>query len=210
MDDKEFVRRASRMTIQKMLPLAARAMPPMNTAEAENLEEAAARCEKEGTIEAAEFASRTFKASVYARRLVRAAEDAIRAVRVAEAAVRPARPPEAAEAAAAAFRALRAVEGAEAAAEYVAEYALRAAECAECAGAAQAPGYAGGYVAESAALFAAITAEASGRATIDGVLSDYAEWIVQILIEMGAPGCQWLDLADKLHTPEPAVSGEDE
>jgi hypothetical protein len=31
-------------------------------------------------------------------------------------------------------------------------------------------------------------------AAIDTVLSDFAENVVQVLIEMKAPGCQWLDL----------------
>jgi len=46
--------------------------------------------------------------------------------------------------------------------------------------------------AESAARSAAEAAAES--AAIDTVLSDFAENVVQVLIEMKAPGCQWLDL----------------
>ena len=36
--------------------------------------------------------------------------------------------------------------------------------------------------------------EAAGWAARDKLLSDFAEGVVQVLIEMKAPGCQWLDL----------------
>ena len=36
---------------------------------------------------------------------------------------------------------------------------------------------------------------AADEATQDKLLSDFAEGVVQVLIEMKAPGCQWLDLA---------------
>jgi hypothetical protein len=57
------------------------------------------------------------------------------------------------------------------------------------------------YVAADAAAAAtyadatAADARASGVAR-DSVLADYAEWVVQILIDMKAPGCQWLDLVE--------------
>lgn len=41
-------------------------------------------------------------------------------------------------------------------------------------------------------LNAAAAAAAKKR---DEILSEYAEWVVQILIDMKAPGCQWLYLA---------------
>ena len=41
---------------------------------------------------------------------------------------------------------------------------------------------------------AADAAESAESAAIDTVLSDFAENVVQVLIEMKAPGCQWLDL----------------
>ena len=34
----------------------------------------------------------------------------------------------------------------------------------------------------------------AGRAAQDKLLSDFAEGVVQVLIEMKAPGCQWLNL----------------
>jgi hypothetical protein len=40
-------------------------------------------------------------------------------------------------------------------------------------------------------------ADADAR-TRDRVLADFAEWVVDILIDMGAPGCQWLYLAPKV------------
>jgi hypothetical protein len=46
----------------------------------------------------------------------------------------------------------------------------------------------------SAARSAAWSAESAESAAIDTVLSDFAESVVQVLIEMKAPGCQWLDL----------------
>jgi hypothetical protein len=46
-----------------------------------------------------------------------------------------------------------------------------------------------------AAYHAASAASHSNAAKRDAVLSDFAEAVVQILIDMDAPGCQWLDLA---------------
>jgi hypothetical protein len=52
------------------------------------------------------------------------------------------------------------------------------------------------YPASAAASYAADAADYAARAAddIDRVLSDFAECVVQILIEMNAPGCQFLDL----------------
>ena len=48
----------------------------------------------------------------------------------------------------------------------------------------------------AAADAAAAAADAASAArTYDRVLAEYAERVVQILIDMQAPGCQWLDLA---------------
>jgi hypothetical protein len=41
---------------------------------------------------------------------------------------------------------------------------------------------------------AAAAAAYAGARTRDRVLGQYAEWVVEILIDMDAPGCQWLDL----------------
>jgi hypothetical protein len=53
--------------------------------------------------------------------------------------------------------------------------------------------------AASAANAAANAANAAANAdrTRDRVLAEYAEWVVEILIEMDAPGCQWLDLVPR-------------
>jgi hypothetical protein len=49
--------------------------------------------------------------------------------------------------------------------------------------------------AADAAAYAAAAADAKSKAR-DKVLSDFAEDVVQILIEMKAPGCQWLALTE--------------
>jgi hypothetical protein len=46
--------------------------------------------------------------------------------------------------------------------------------------------------ASAAARFSA--SEAARAEAQDKLLSDFAEGVVQVLIEMKAPGCQWLDL----------------
>ena len=78
---------------------------------------------------------------------------------------------------------------ARAAAAYVAAYAADAA--------AYAAAYADAAAAAAAADAAADDADARAR---DRALGDYAVWVVRILIDMNAPGCQWLDL-----TPLPAM-----
>ena len=52
--------------------------------------------------------------------------------------------------------------------------------------------------ADSAAAYAAATADSAAYAAKkrDEELSIFAEAVVQILIEMNAPGCQWLDLVE--------------
>jgi hypothetical protein len=65
--------------------------------------------------------------------------------------------------------------------------------------------YDAAYDAANAAAAAAAAADAAAYAadaanaarTRDRVLADYSEHVVQILIAMGAPGCQWLDLVPK-------------
>ena len=47
----------------------------------------------------------------------------------------------------------------------------------------------------AAAAYAAANANAAAADTArDTSLARYSEWVVEILIDMGAPGCQWLDL----------------
>jgi hypothetical protein len=52
------------------------------------------------------------------------------------------------------------------------------------------------YAADAAADDAALRAGDAAR-TRDRVLAQYAEWIVEILIDLKAPGCQWLALVPK-------------
>jgi hypothetical protein len=73
-----------------------------------------------------------------------------------------------------------------AAAYAAADAAADAAAYAAAAAAADAAAYAAAYAAADAAADAA--------AARDRSLAEYAEWIVEILIAMNAPGCQWLDL----------------
>jgi hypothetical protein len=55
--------------------------------------------------------------------------------------------------------------------------------------------YAAAYAAAAAAdAAAAAAAYAAAYAARDASLSDYAERVVRILIDMDAPGCQWLSL----------------
>jgi hypothetical protein len=83
------------------------------------------------------------------------------------------------------------------AAAYAAYAAANAAAYAAANAAANAAAYAA-YAAANAAAYAAANAAAYAAANAankrDEILSDFAEAVVQILIEMNAPGCQWLDL----------------
>jgi hypothetical protein len=109
----------------------------------------------------------------------------------------------AARAAYAAARAAYAARAADAAA-YAADVAARAAARA-AAYAADAAAYAADVAARAAAYaaraaayaaYAADAADAADAARADKVLSDFAEGVVQILIVMKAPGCQWLPLTE--------------
>lgn len=51
-------------------------------------------------------------------------------------------------------------------------------------------------VAYRAASIASIAAAHVSSGAGDAILSDFAEAVVQILIDMGAPGCQWLPLTE--------------
>lgn len=50
--------------------------------------------------------------------------------------------------------------------------------------------------AATAAAWAATAAAWAARAAADKLLNEFAEGVVQILIEMKAPGCQWLNLVE--------------
>jgi len=96
----------------------------------------------------------------------------------------------AADAAAAAYAAADAYAVADAA--YAAAYA--AADAADAAYAAAAAAYAAADAAYAA--YAAAYAAAARSQARDKALADYAEAVVQILIKLNAPGCQWLVLTE--------------
>jgi hypothetical protein len=168
LDDREFARRVVEMTIRKAVPVGLRAAARRNPKHAAALEAAAVRCETEGTREAAREGERVAAAAYAAYAAAAAAADA---------------------AADAAYAAYAAYDAAAAAAA-----ADAAADAADAAAA-----YAAYAAADAAAAYAAADADADADAdaaarTRDRVLADYAEWVVEILIGMQAPGCQWLDL----------------
>ena len=79
--------------------------------------------------------------------------------------------------------------------------AAAAADAAAYAAADAAAAYAAAYVYADAAAYAYADAAASAAAYADAAardksLADFAEGVVQILIEMKAPGCQWLALTE--------------
>jgi len=78
-------------------------------------------------------------------------------------------------------------------------YAAAAADAYAAYAAAAAAAYAAyaAAAADAAAAAAAYAAAAADARTRDRVLAEYAEWVVQILIDMQAPGCQWLYLTPK-------------
>jgi hypothetical protein len=142
LDEREFARRVVEMTIRKQVPAALRAAAKIHpdSDHSARLLDAAARCEKEGTKDAA---------------------DAARAV-----------------ADAAAARAANAAYAAATYASYAAAYAVDDAA----------------YVAAGAASATAdATADAADAASAaDNLLSEFAEDVVQILIQMKSPGTEWL------------------
>ena len=169
-DDNEFARRVVEMTIRKIVPIAMRAAALIHPEEKHKLalENGALLCEKEGTESAA-----------------RSAASAARSAWSAESA-----------AASAARSAARSAESA-----WFARSAWSAESAAESAARSAASAARSAWSAESAAASAARSAARSAEsaaesAAKDQVLSDFAEEIVQIAIEMKMPGCQWLDLVD--------------
>lgn len=64
----------------------------------------------------------------------------------------------------------------------------------DCEAAGRAASWAGEAAGRAAGRAARDAGEAAGWAAQDKLLSDFAEGVVQVLIEMKAPGCQWLDL----------------
>ena len=84
-----------------------------------------------------------------------------------------------------------------AAAYAAADAAAYAAAYAAADAAADAAAAAAAAAAADAAADAAPYAAAAAYAARDKSLATYAEWVVEILIDMKAPGCQWLDLVPK-------------
>jgi hypothetical protein len=174
LDDKEFVRRLADLAIRKSVPFALRAVASHRLEDKHKaaLLSVAARCEKEGTKQAA-FEAKT----------VVGIADAVSTAAHASA--------DAATAAAATADA--AYAAADAAAYAPADAAAYAATAAVAAVSASYAAYTA--VAAVSASYAVYTADAT--VTVDKLLEEYAEDVVQILIEMKAPGCQWLDLTEE-------------
>lgn len=66
----------------------------------------------------------------------------------------------------------------------------------ECEAAGEAAGKAAGWAGEAAGWAAGKAGKAAGEAAQEKVYADFCEGVVQVLIEMKAPGCQWLDLVE--------------
>ncbi len=174
LDDAEFVKRVMEMTIRCSVPAALRSAAKVNPKHADALEAAAVRCELEGTREAASAAA--------------AAAAAAYAAYAAAASAASAAASDAAYAAASAAAYAAASDAATAsAAAYAAAYA--AATAAASASAASAASDAA-----TAATAATAAADADTAYARDKSLATYSEWVVEILIDMKAPGCQYLDL----------------
>jgi len=184
-DGREFARRVVEMTIRVFVPLALRAVASRVPSHAVALEAAAVQCEQRGDVASA----REARAAAAADAAAAAADAAAAAAAYADAAAYAA---DAADAAAVAD-----AVAADAAAAYAADAADADAVAADAdAVAADAAAYAAdaaAYAADAAA-YAADAAAYAARAR-NRVLSDFAERVVQILVDMGAPGAQWLDLS---------------
>jgi len=172
-DGREFARRVVEMTIRVFVPLALRAVASRVPSHAVALEAAAVQCEQRGDVASAREARDAADAAAFAA-------DAAAA--------------DAADAAAYAADAAAAAAGADAA--YAADAAADAADAAAFAAYA-ADADAAAADAAYAAAYAAYAADAAADAARarDRVLSDFAERVVHILVDMGAPGAQWLDLS---------------
>ncbi len=206
LDEQEFARRCSVIAIQKYVPIALRiaASAQTNIACAQALTAAAKLCSDDPSIENANAANAAANAAYAAANADAAAYAAAAAAAAATYAAHAA-----AYAAAAAANAANAAANADAAAAYAAAYAAAnaanaaadaaeaanaaadAAEAADAAADAAAAAYAAAYAAANAADAAA------NAAARDSVLAEFGEDVVQILIEMKAPGTQWLYLTEE-------------
>ena len=183
-DDLEFVKRIVDLLIRKSVPFALRAIATVkgHAAFKDRLEAAANRCETEGTRQSA------LGARDLAREACAAAYAAAHAAAYADAAADAA-----AYAAAAADAAAAAHAAAHAAAAAAAHAGAHAAAAAHAA--ANAVTYAATYAANYADAAAATYTTTYANAARDKYVAFTAEEVVQILIDMKAPGCEWLDLA---------------
>jgi hypothetical protein len=203
LDDKEFVRRVAELAIRKMVSLALRAAASIHkdAHHKQALLDAANRCEVEGTRDsalkakaAANAADAAYADAAYAYTAKAAYAAAYAAAAYAAAAYAAYAAAYAADADAAdAYAAYAAAHAADAYAAYAAAYAADA--YAADAYAAYAAAHAADAYAAYAAYAAAHAADAKAQAQ-DKVLSDFAEDVVQILVDMKAPGCAFLDLTE--------------
>jgi hypothetical protein len=190
LDEQEFRRRVVDMTIRRSVPSALRSAAKVNPQHAEALEAAAVRCDQEGTRESARNANDV-------ARKVRA--DAAAYAAYAAYAYAAAAADAAAYAAYAAYAYAAAAADAAAYAAYAAYAYAAAADAAYAyaAAAADAAAYAAYAAYAYAAAADAAAADAAAADARDTSLAEYAEWVVEILIDMQAPGCEWLDLVPK-------------
>jgi hypothetical protein len=175
LNDPAFMRRVADVTIRRVVPISLRAVAQMHPSYATAMEACAVQCEQEGTQE-----------SFNKERLVGNAYAAANAAAYA-----------AADASSAAAYAVANIADAAASAASYASCAAANADY-DASSAASAAASAASYAASSAA-YANASDDAYRFSTVyDRVLADYAEWIVEILIDMDAPGVQWLNLAPKI------------
>jgi hypothetical protein len=177
LDDQEFAKRCATLAIKTSVTLALRAAASIHKdpKHAQAMRSAAKVCETEGTRASALEAKKTTAYAATAAAAAAADADAAYAATYAADAATYAATAAAADAA-----------------TYAATYAADAATYAATA-AATAAAYAA-YAADAATT--AYAAYAAADAARDKSLADFAEGVVQILIEMGVPGVQWLQLTE--------------
>lgn len=186
LNDVEFVRRVVDVTIRRIVPMALRAAAQVNPDHTASLEMCAVRCEQEGTGESCKEARRVARAVADAAADAASYDAAVASYDASTSAFAVSADASAFAAYdAASYDAADAAASASAAAAYTAAFAAY--------DAAAAASYAA-YAAADAAIAVGVLGSAHTR---DRVLADYAEWIVEILIDMDAPGAQWLHLAPK-------------
>ena len=189
LDDREFAKRVAELAIRKQVPRALRAAASIqkDAGHKAKLLDAATKCEKKPTCQSALEARRAAVAAAndcyadaayYAANAADAA--ATNAVKAADAAYYA---NAVADAAAGIADAAAGIADAVAAVVVAARYAVGAAV--------------GAAAAAAAAAAANAVADADAAYAQDKTLADFAEDVVQILIEMKAPGCEWLPLTER-------------